>query len=168
MPNTVSAATVQLNAATTMKAFGKAADAVALYAETEKIYLENLSPSDARFGGLYNNYALALTDVKRFADAEESYKKALGVMEKTEHGEADAAITYVNMAHLYETWKEESEEFVSSCMERAKELLDTPSLPRNGYYAFVCSKCAPSFGYFGYFLEDAELKKRAEEIYERA
>ena len=165
---TVSAATVQLNAATTMKAFGKAADAVALYAETEKIYLENLSPSDARFGGLYNNYALALTDVKRFADAEESYKKALGVMEKTEHGEADAAITYVNMAHLYETWKEESEEFVSSCMERAKELLDTPSLPRNGYYAFVCSKCAPSFGYFGYFLEDAELKKRAEEIYERA
>lgn len=164
---TVSAATVYLNAATTMKAFGKAEEALPLYEETENVYLAHLAPDDARFGGLYNNYALALTDVKRFEEAERMYKKALDVMQKIEHGEADAAITYVNMAHLYETWKEESEDLISACMDRARELLDTPSLPRNGYYAFVCSKCAPSFGYFGYFLDDGELKKRAEEIYER-
>lgn len=163
-----SAATVLLNAATTLKSFGRADEAIPLYERTEGIYDETLEPNDANFGGLYNNYALALVDMKRYKEAERYYKKALDVMAKAEHGEADAAITWVNMAHLYEAWKEESESLVCGCMDQAIGLLNTPSLPRNGYYAFVCSKCAPSFGYFGYFLEDADLKKRAKEIYERA
>lgn len=167
MEESVSAATIYLNAATALKAFGNAERAVSLYLETEKIYEKELPRNDVRFGGFYNNFALALVDLKRYEEAENYYKKALCVMEKAEHGEADTAITYVNMAHLYETWKGD-EDLVSACMDKAAGLLDSPSLPRNGYYAFVCSKCAPSFGYFGYFLKDAELKKRAEEIYARA
>ena len=38
---------------------------------------------------------------------------------------------------------------------------------RNGYYAFTCRKCAPSFGYFGYFVYEKELNERADIIYER-
>ena len=138
-----------------------------LYEKAENIYGARLDENDARRAGLYNNHALALVDLKRYKEAENLYKRALAVMEKAEHGQADAAVTYVNMAHLYETWQND-EEKISACMEKAEELLNTPSLPRNGYYAFVCSKCAPSFGYFGYFLVDEELQKRAKEIYERA
>ena len=47
----------------------------------------------------------------------------------------------------------------------AEALLDTPSVPRNGYYAFVCEKCAPTFSYYGYFLTAEKLTGRAEEIY---
>ena len=163
----VSSATVYLNAATTLKAFGEAERALPLYEKAENIYGARLDENDARRAGLYNNHALALVDLKRYKEAESLYKRALAVMEKAEHGQADAAVTYVNMAHLYETWQND-EEKISACMEQAEELLNTPSLPRNGYYAFVCSKCAPSFGYFGYFLVDEELQKRAKEIYERA
>lgn len=163
----VSSATVYLNAATTLKAFGEAERALPLYEKAENIYGARLDENDARRAGLYNNHALALVDLKRYKEAESLYKHALAVMEKAEHGQADAAVTYVNMAHLYETWQND-EEKISACMEKAEELLNTPSLPRNGYYAFVCSKCAPSFGYFGYFLVDEELQKRAKEIYERA
>lgn len=167
MGNTVSGATVLLNAATTLKSFGEVQRALSLYNDAEKVYAAHLDANDARFGGFYNNCALALVDAKRYEEAETCYKKALAVMERTEHGETDAAITYVNMAHMYDEWKKD-EELCSACMDKAAELLDTPTLPRNGYYAFVCSKCAPSFGYFGYFLADEDLKNRAKEIYERA
>ena len=53
-------------------------------------------------------------------------------------------------------------------VEKAKALIDTPELPRNGYYAFVCEKSAPTFDYYGYFLYADELKKTAGRIYERA
>ena len=51
---------------------------------------------------------------------------------------------------------------------KAEKLLYTESLPRDGYYAFVCEKCAPVFAYYGYFLTEQELHRRAGEIYERA
>ena len=60
------------------------------------------------------------------------------------------------------------EQEVESLLDRALELLDTPSVPRDGYYAFVCEKCAPVFAYYGYFLADEDLRARAQEIYDRA
>ena len=41
-------------------------------------------------------------------------------------------------------------------------------MPRDGYYAFVCEKCAPTFDYYGYFLIADDLNERAKAIYERA
>ena len=43
-----------------------------------------------------------------------------------------------------------------------------PGIPRDGYYAFVCEKCAPAFDYYGYFADAEEAAKKAESIYERA
>ena len=57
---------------------------------------------------------------------------------------------------------------IEQCLSLAQELLDVPTLPRSGYYAFVCEKCAPTFDYYGWFFYANELKNRAEEIYERA
>ena len=39
---------------------------------------------------------------------------------------------------------------------------------RDGYYAFVCEKCASVFGYYGRFFYDGELRARARGIYERS
>jgi hypothetical protein len=36
----------------------------------------------------------------------------------------------------------------------------------DGNFAFVCSKCYPSFGYFGYFGYEQKLKEIVKEIYE--
>ncbi|MBQ9355299.1 MAG: tetratricopeptide repeat protein [Clostridia bacterium] len=166
IPETVSAATVYLNAATTYKAVGKADKALPLYERTLKIYTENLDDSDERFGGFYNNYALALTDAGEFTKAEECYFNAIKVMEKAENGKPDLAITYVNLAHLYE--QAGKTEKITDCLFKAYDLLNDESNIKNGYYAYVLDKCAPSFKYFGYDKIANDMKKESTEIYERS
>ena len=36
---------------------------------------------------------------------------------------------------------------------------------RDGYYAFVCEKCAPTFDYYGWFAEAEKLNGEAARIY---
>lgn len=170
MQGTLTAGTTYVNAATVYKSFGMAKDALPLYRAAQEIYEKELPENDGRRGGLYNNMALALTDEKQFREAETYYRKALSVMAQVEHGESEAAITYLNMADLAEAELGllESEEVVSAYLDKAEQLLETPTLPRNGYYAFVCEKCAPTFDYFGRFAYAKELKARSEEIYARS
>ncbi len=159
-------ATVLLNCATAYKAFGMAEEALPLYARAEAVYTKALSPGDTRFGGLYNNMALALVDLGRFEEAEAAYQKALAIMETAEKGEAECAITYINLAHMYEMGG--MSEKIGGCMEKARTLLESERLPHDGYYAFVLEKCAPSFGYFGDPATYEKLKKESEAIYARA
>ena len=114
--------------------------------------------------------ALSLSDLHRYDEAIRYYEKAIDIMLNTENGELEAAISYLNAANAKEAQigAEAAEEFISDCMERAKTLIDTPSLKRDGYYAFVCEKCAPTFEYYGYFLYANELKEISKKIYERA
>ena len=162
--------TALINAATGYKAFGKAEDALPLYRKAREIYESTLDLCDGRLGGLYNNMALTLTELKEFREAEELYHKAVSVMEKQENGELEVAITYLNLADLVcvEFGFEAGEKEIEKFLLKAEGLLYTDSIPRDGYYAFVCEKCAPVFGYYGYFLTEQELKRRAREIYERA
>ena len=60
---------------------------------------------------------------------------------------------------------EEAEETVGDCLDKAEALLSDPAEARDGYYAFVCEKCASAFRYHGRFAFASELEKRAEEIY---
>ena len=169
MNKSVTYGTTLINAATGYKAFGKAEYALPLYRKAQIIYEEALDYTDGRLGGPYNNMALTLTELKNFTEAEELYQKAIKVMEKQENGELKVAIIYLNLADLivaesgFETREKDIEEYV----RKAEELLYTESLPRDGYYAFVCEKCAPVFGYYGYFLTQQELNRRAREIHDR-
>lgn len=170
LDDTVTAATAYINAATVYKSFKDAASALPLYEKARVIYEKRLEADDARLGGLYNNMALALVDMERFDEADALYRKAMDVMSKNEYGELEMAITCLNMADAATARYgiEESEKTVGDLIEKAAAYLNTDGIPRNGYYAFVCEKCAPTFGYYGYFLYEAEFSKRAEEIYERA
>lgn len=164
--NTVSAATVYLNAATTLKAFGKADEAMPLYEKTYNIYKENLDGSDPRFGGFYNNVGLALTDIGEKESAEKAYKAAISVMLQKDGGKAEAAITYVNLAHLYEADGKTAD--IENALDTAAALLESSDLSRNGYYAFVLSKCAPSMRYFGREETAEKMERLVKEIYERS
>ena len=166
LSDTVSAATVYLNAATTYKAFGKFDKALPLYEQTLAVYEKHLDKSDARWGGFYNNYALALTDDTQFDKAENCYFNAIKVMEKAENGKPDLAITFVNLAHLYETAGKTDK--ITDCLFKAYGLLNDENNDRNGYYAYVLSKCAPSFRYFGYDKIASDMEKESKEIYERS
>lgn len=165
----VVAGTTLTNAATVYKAFAMPEESIKLFEKAKAIYEKELSPDDSRLGGLYNNFGLTLTDLKRFDEAEEYYNKAMNVMSQNKNGELEVAITYLNLCDLYEAklGSEQSEKIIDEYIEKAYELLNRDYLPRNGYYAFVCEKCAPTFGYFGCFLYQKELSDRARDIYER-
>ncbi len=159
-----SGATILINCATAYKAFGMAEESLPLYRRAEEIYRRTLPAGDARFGGLYNNMALALADTGDYEGAEAAYLSALDVMSHVAGGEAESAITYINLAHMYETCG--MPERIADAMKRAYALLKSERLPHDGYYAFVLEKCAPSFGYFGDAAAYEELKTEAERIYE--
>ena len=170
MEDTVTAGTTWVNAGTVHEAFGDPVGGLALFEMARGNYEKNLPADDGRLGGLYNNMALSLAVCGRFEEAMEMFRRAIAVMEKQEHGELEQAITWLNMADAAEAalGPEEAEEAAEEYLEKAEALLDTESLPRNGYYAFVCEKCAPVFGHYGWFAAEAELKRRAEEINDRA
>ncbi len=156
-------ATTMLNAATTLKAFGRPSEALPYYEKASLIYSKLFSPHDSRIAGLCNNYALTLVDLGDYFSAEEKYKLALFVLKRYDDKKTDIANTYVNMAHLYDAM--ENYEKIEECLDLAYSALENDQ-NRNGYYAFTCRKCAPSFGYFGYFDAEKELNERAEKIYE--
>ncbi|MBO4251042.1 MAG: tetratricopeptide repeat protein [Clostridia bacterium] len=164
--DTVSAATILLNAATTYKAVGKADLSLPLYEKTLAIYKANLAATDERFGGFYNNYALALTDTGEYEKAEECYDNAIAVMENVKGGKPDLAITYVNLAHFYE--KTGDTDKITDCLFKAYGLLNDDDNVKNGYYAYVLDKCAPSYKHFGYTKIFDDMIKEAKEIYERS
>ena len=170
MEGTVTLGTTLINAATGYKAFGMAEEALPLYRKAQNIYEAALHPSDSRLGGLYNNMALTVMKLGNYREAEELFLKAIKIMSVNEHGEADMAISYCNLADLVsaEVGIVEGEKQIEAYLNMAERLLDTESLPRNGYYAFVCEKCAPTFGYYGYFLTEEKLMTRSREIYERS
>lgn len=167
LEHTVTMGTTLVNAATAHKAFGQADQALQLYREARTLYEALLPELDSRLGGLYNNMALALVDLGRFREAEQLYGQAMDVMSKAPNGALEQAITWCNLADLAaaELGLEHAEPRIADCLARAEALLNTDSLPRNGYYAFVCEKCAPTFGYYGYFLTEQSLRQRAEAIY---
>ncbi len=169
MEDTVTAGTTWVNAGTVREAFSDPVGGLEFFEMARANYEKNLPENDVRLGGLYNNMALALTVCGRYDEAENMFRRAITVMEKQEHGEPEQAITWLNMADAAEAalGAEAAEEKVEEYLDRAEELLNTESLPRNGYYAFVCEKCAPVFGHYGYFATEAELMRRAKEIHER-
>lgn len=168
--NSIGAATTYINVATAYKAFGEAECSLPLFEKAALIYEKELPENDSRLGGLYNNFALALVDVGNFENAYEYYRKAISVMKKVDGGELECAITYLNLASAYELQRGllDADEDINNCLQTATELLDVHKNSLDGYYAFVCEKCASVFGYYGHFAYEKELLERAKKIYERS
>ena len=162
----IGAATSFLNAATVYKAFGHPEKSIPLFLKAEQIYNQKLDGDDERFGGLYNNFALAYVDLKEFDKAYALYQKALKIMENKP---PEQAITYLNMASAVEAEEglELGAEKIAQYAECAMELLESCRERRDGNYAFVLEKCASVFSYYGYFYYANQITERYRRIYER-
>ena len=164
---TATAATALINIATAFHSFGETAEALPLFARARAI-LEGLEGTDpALLGGLYNNMGLCLAAAGQYAEAHSLFDRAMAQMARTPGGALEQAITCLNRAGALEAeWDGEAAEArIAALLEEASRLLDQPGLPRNGYMAYVCETCAPTFDYYGFFAEAAALRERAEAIY---
>ncbi|MBO5565026.1 MAG: tetratricopeptide repeat protein [Lachnospiraceae bacterium] len=169
MEETMSGGTTYVNAGTACNAFRENERALSLFEKAKDVYETLPSVSPEMLGGLYNNMALTLQALRRFEEAEVFYQKAVNEMRKVDGGELEVAITYLNLADTLEqkTGAEGAEKEIMGLLDEAYMLLKDAHGREEGYYAFVCEKCAPSFSYYGYFAAAEELSKRAKEIYER-
>lgn len=169
MENTITAGTTYVNAATACQAFDEAGRAYELFLKAERIYETTDGVSPELLGGLYNNMALTCTALQRFSEARSRYEKAMKVMADVPGGRLEQAITCLNLADLEkaEAGMEQGEQKIFALLDRAAELLEDPEAPKDGYYAFVCEKCAPVFSYYGYFRVAERLSRQAEEIYRK-
>ena len=164
----VSGATTYLNAATVYKTFGEPTKAVENYEKARGIYEKHLEKTDPRLAGLYNNYALALCDLEWFDEAEKMYFSALEIVENDDDQVLERAITYLNLADMYfeKLGELDSIDYIENYLAKAEAVFDG-DVERNGYYAYVCEKSAPTFEYYGWFMAAKTLRERAAEIYDR-
>ena len=164
---TISAATTYVNAGTMLNAFGEDERALVLFEKARPIYEQSAAARPGLLGGLYNNMALTCASLGRYKEADRLYDLAMEAMAKAPNGALEQAITCLNRANLVEArdGMEAGEGAIYDLLDEAAGLLHRPELPRDGYYAFVCEKCAPTFDYYGYFAEAAALKEEAERIY---
>ena len=164
---TISSGTTYVNIATAFNAFGENEKSLKLFGKARKIYEGNPNTDPGLMGGLYNNMALVCVSLKQYDEAAGFYEKAMEAMTHVPGGELEQAITCINMAEAAEAEKgmEEAESNIRDLMEQAFRLLDETDAPKDGYYAFVCEKCAPAFSRYGFFLEAGDLEERAGKIY---
>ncbi len=165
---TVSAGTTYVNCATACNAFGENERSLELFEKAKAAYESNENTSPELLGGLYNNMALTCVALKKYDEALKLYDRAYETMEKVENGALEQAITLLNIADAYEAQlgAENAESKIFDLLDRAYGLLTLPEVKKDGYYAFVCEKCAPTFSYYGYFAAAKDLNDRAESIYE--
>ena len=170
---TISSGTTYTNVATACNAFKENERAMELFEKARAVYEEAPHTDPSLLGGLYNNMGLTCVALKRWKQANALYDKALEIMKTVPGGELEQAITYLNKADALgaEKGMEEAESQIFSWLDTAYDLLTgdvvDSGVVDEGYYAFVCEKCAPTFSYYGYFLAADELNRRAEEIYHR-
>ncbi|MBR5343560.1 MAG: tetratricopeptide repeat protein [Oscillospiraceae bacterium] len=167
--DSISAGTTYVNAATACSAFGENERALALFEKARTVYEAAPSLRPELLGGLYNNMALACKALGRYDKAYALFERATAQMGKLPGGKLEQAITCLNVADTVAAQQglEAGETRIYALLDEAWELLQDEAAPRNGYYAFVCEKCAPSFAYYGWFLAADELQKEAKRIYER-
>lgn len=167
MEGSITSGTTYVNAATAMNAFGENEQSVVYFEKAKEIYEKAEHKDSYLLGGLYNNMGLTLAALGRYAEAYALFDKALDIMRQRPDGTLEEAVTYLNIANTveFELGLEQGESRINELLDKAYDLLNKPDLEHDGYYAFVCEKCAPAFSYYGYFLAAEDLKQRAEEIY---
>ena len=161
--DTVSAGTILINAATAMQSFGYAEESSVYYKQAESCYLKNLPPQDIRFAALYNNMASSYIDQGNFEQAENFYLQAAEILKKSGHL-MDLAVTFINLAQLYDGFDPQNSK-IEVFIDQARGCFENDAVPRDGYYAHTCRKCASAFGYFGRLADEKELQERAENFY---
>jgi tetratricopeptide (TPR) repeat protein len=161
----VSSGTLYLNGATTIKSFGDAATAMKYYDKARVIYKNTLDADDYKMAAYYNNVSSAYTDLGDLESAIDSCICAIDILKKHEGCGGEIAVSLVNIAHIYYSI-DPCDERIYDTMEQAWENLNSVENKHDGNFAFLCSKCYPSFAFFGYFEYEKTLKELVDKIYE--
>ncbi|MBO4573103.1 MAG: tetratricopeptide repeat protein [Clostridia bacterium] len=161
----VSGATIYVNLATTLKAFGRVERALKYYSLAENVYLANDMQSSFEYSALLNNRASAFGDLKKYDDAELNLLIATEILKEDGTHDAEVAVGLINLAHCVYDRNENDTDRVEKLLDEAWDYLNSSRCPRDAGYAFIISKCAPSLRYFNRVDEAEALEAVAAVIY---
>lgn len=166
LTNTLSGATIYINAATTLSFFGDAEGGLRLYDKAAECYETAEKTETYEYAALLNNRAGTLYAVKRPGEAKINWLRAINILKKIGGHDADIAISFVMLAHLaFDTDADDNS--AEMLLDSAWEYLNSNNQPKDGNYAYALRKCAPSFDFFQRPLEAQALRDVAKEIYDK-
>lgn len=167
LSQSLSGATIYINAATTLSFFGRASEGLELYEKAAECYQKNNRTETYEYAALLNNRAGTLNELKRYDEAEKNWKDAIDILKKIGFHDGEIAISLIMLAHLTFDRDDTAYEKVEALLDEAWEYINSDNQPKDGNYAYVLRKCAPSFDYFQRPMEAQALREVAKEIYEQ-
>ena len=166
LSESLSGATIYINAATTLSFFGRTQEGLELYDKAAVCYQANGRTQTYEYAALLNNKAASLNELKRYDEAEEHWKNAIDILKKVGYHDGEIAISLVMLAHLAFERDDTAYEQVEALLDEAWEYVNSDNQPKDGNYAYILRKCAPSFEYFQRPMEAQAMREVAKEIYE--
>ena len=161
----LSGATIFVNAATTLSFFGEEEKGLELYGKAAAIYEKEGRTETYEYAALLNNQAGTLYALKKYDEAERDWNKTIEILGRIGYHAGEIAISLVMLAHLTFDRDGTAYEKVESLLDEAWEYINSDDQPRDGNYAYVLRKCAPSFDYFKRPDEAEAMRESAKEIY---
>ena len=161
----LSGATIYINAATTLSFFGKEAEGLILYDKAANCYENEGRTETYEYAALLNNKAGTLNALKRYDEAEKNWVQAVEILRKIGNHAGEIAISLVMLAHLTYDRDDSAFEKVESLLDEAWDYINSDDQPKDGNYAYVLRKCAPSFEYFKRYDEAKAMREVAKEIF---
>lgn len=161
-----SGATIYINAATTLSFFGREEEGLRLYDRAAGCYKSSNLTETYEYAALLNNRAGTLNELKRYDEAEENWKEAIEILKTVGFHDGEIAISLAMLAHLTFDRDNTAYQKVEALLDEAWEYLNSDNQAKDGNYAYVLRKCAPSFEYFQRPMEAQALRDVAREINE--
>lgn len=166
LTQTLSGATIYINAATTLSFFGDVEGGLDLYDKAAVCYETAEKTNTYEYAALLNNRAGTLYAEKRFGEAEKNWLRAIDILKNIPGHNGDIAISFVMLAHLaFDIDPDDS--LIETLLDCAWEYLCSDNQPKDADFAYALRKCAPSFDFFNRPTEAQALKDVAKEIYDQ-
>ena len=169
LTNSLSAATIFINAATTSSHFGKLEEGLNLYDKAKKCYIDKGATNTFEYATLLNNSAGVLNILKRYDEAEKNYEEAIEILKKLGNRDGEIGLSYVMLAHIMYDRSENPDdsvyEKVESLLDEAIKYIKSDTIVRDGNFAFILDKIAPSFEYFKRMGQAKAMRNLSKEIY---
>ena len=171
LTNSISAATIYINAATTSSHFGKDNEGLLLYEKAKNCYIDKGQTNTYEYATLLNNSAGVLSKLKKYDDSEKNYLEAIDILKRLGNRDGEIALSLVMLAHITFDRSDAPDdsvyEKVENLLDESIKYLKSDKIVRDGNFAFILDKCAPSFDYFKRPGQAKAMRKLAKEIYSK-
>lgn len=163
--DTVSGATIYINAATTLSFFENEEEALELYKKAQDCFVKENRTQTYEYAALLNNRAAAFNELKRYDEAEADWLTAIEILKRIGYHAGEIAVSLIMLAHLTFDRDNTAYEKVEAILDEAWEYINSDDQPKDGNYAYILRKCAPSLDYFQRPIEAQACREVANEIY---